>query len=92
MKPRQRELQARLRLYRMLNEVESRHRQAVEQEKKIAVAAAHRLAAVNQELDPLKEKTLTDDAASERYQRLIMERGRLQQTLSQAQQTLRPEH
>lgn len=90
MKIRNREQAARFNLHRMIQTVDTRHRQAVEQEKKILVSATHRLDAVNEEIDGIKKKVLTDPAASERYQALIMERGRLQQTIQKAQQTIRP--
>lgn len=90
MKTRKREQAARDNLHRMIQTVDARHRQAVEQEKKILVAATHRLDAVNAEIDGLRKKVLTDPAASERYQALIMERGRLQQTIQQAHQAIRP--
>lgn len=90
LKTRKREQAARENLHRMIQAVDTRHRQAVEQEKKILVSATHRLDAVNAEIDGIKKKVLTDPAASERYQYLIMERGRLQQTIQKAQQTLQP--
>lgn len=90
MKPRKCEQAARNNLHRMIQTVDTRHRQAMEAEKKILVAATHRLDAVNAEIDGIRKKVLTDPAASDRYQALIMERGRLQQTITKAQQTLRP--
>lgn len=89
MKTRKREQTARDNLHRMIQDVDARHRQALEQEKKILVSATHRLDAVNAEIDGIHTKVLTDPAASERYQALITERGRLQQTIQKAQQTIR---
>lgn len=89
MKTRKREQAARKNLHRMIQDVDARHRQALEQEKKILLSATHRLDVVNAEIDGIHNKVLTDPAASERYQALIMERGRLQQTIQKAQQTIR---
>lgn len=90
MKHRKRETQARDNLHRMIQAVDTRHRQAMEQEKKILVAAEHRLDAVNSEIETIRKKVITDPAASERYQTLIAERGRLHQTIERARKTIRP--
>ncbi len=90
MKHRKREAKARDNLHRMIQAVDTRHRQAMEQEKKILVAAEHRLDAVNAEIETIRKKVITDPAASERYQTLIAERGRLHQTIERARNTIRP--
>ncbi len=52
------------------------------EEQRIKGAARQRLNEIHQELEALKNKTWTDEKASETYQKLILERGRLHQVLS----------
>lgn len=62
------------------------HRQAARAEKaddNIAHAAGERLQQVNDRLSELRGEALTDQAASEEYQALMVERGQLQTVLAQ---------
>lgn len=79
---------ARQGLHRMIAETDRRHREAIDTHRKILVAAEARETALQQEIDGIKGKVLTDPAASEQYLKLIQERGRLQRTIQSARRTL----
>ena len=53
-------------------------------EKKILAGAEQRLSVVNAELDKLRPRVNLDDSAADRYQDLILERGRLQEVIANA--------
>ena len=65
MKARKRELAARESLHKMIQKVDAKHRQAVQSEKKISVAAQHRLEAIEVELEKVRGRVLIEEDADE---------------------------
>lgn len=57
-------------------------------ERRILQAAEERLDAVQSELGTLRPRVLADADAAERYQALILERGKLQQVIARSRQHL----
>ena len=60
-------------------------------EKAILAAAVNRRKAVNADLDTLRSKVNLDDDAAERYQALILERGKIDTVIAASQAAL-PDH
>lgn len=89
MKARKRELATRESLHKMIQTVDRKHRQAIESEKKISVAAQHRLEAIETELGAIRGKVLIEEGMADRYQELIMERGRLQKMAGKVGQVIK---
>lgn len=57
-------------------------------ERRILQAAEERLDAVQSEIGTLRPRALADADAAERYQALILERGKLQQVIARSRQHL----
>ncbi len=76
-------------LHAQLLDIERQHRASIETEKRILESAEDRLTHVQKQLESLRPQVLLDDAAADRYQELILERGQLHQTIAMAKHALR---
>jgi uncharacterized protein involved in exopolysaccharide biosynthesis len=79
---------ARQGIHTMIAETDRRHRQAIDTHRKLLVAAEARETAIEREIEEIRGKVLADPAASERYLKLMQERGRLQRTIESARRVL----
>ena len=71
-----------------LQEVATRERGVLATERRILAAAERRLAAVQQAIETTAKTAVADPGSGERYLQLVLERGRLQQIIAQAEQRL----
>lgn len=81
-------LKTRTALHAQVLNVERAHQSAVASERHILAAAQDRLQHVQKELGALKPRAVLDDAAGDRYQALILERGQLEQVIALAEHHL----
>jgi hypothetical protein len=79
---------ARRGIHRMIVETDRKHREAIDTHKKILVAAEAREAEIMKEIDEVRWTVLVDKEKSERYMKLLQERGRVQRTIESARRTL----
>lgn len=75
-------------LHRAIARVETGHRDAIETERNILKAARQRLDEVLDIIRQTAKKAGHDEAASDRYQQLLVERGRLNVVIARAERRI----
>lgn len=75
-------------LHRRLTELQGLKQQTRAVEERILQFAADRLDVVNADIDKLLNRSLINETASDRYKKLILERGRLHQVIANSRRHL----